>query len=113
MAPERLGELGRLAVAHAVRDLAHGQRPRREHLGRAVHAHGGEVLAEGRPADLAVRALELAPRGGDAAGDVVERDLSRVLGLDDRDGVLEEAGPVADGGGPLHMDSLRAFYAKR
>ena len=47
--------------------------PRGEQLGRALHAHGREVLAERRVADLGVGALELAARGRDAAGDVVER----------------------------------------
>ena len=51
----------------------------------------GQVVAEGRVADLGVGALQLAARGGDAAGDVVEREVGGVLLLDDRDGVLEEA----------------------
>ena len=47
VAPERLGELGGLAVADAVGDLAHGQRARGEHLGRLLHPHAGQVVAEG------------------------------------------------------------------
>ena len=69
----------------------------------------GQVLAEGGVADLGVGALQLAARGGDAAGDVVEREVGGVLGLDDRDRVLEEAGPVADGGGSLHRHHVRAL----
>ena len=69
----------------------------------------GEVLAEGRLADLGVGALQLAARGGDAAGDVVERQVGGVLGLDDGDGVLEEARAVADGGWSLHR--YRCVYA--
>ena len=42
-------------------------------LGGALHPHRRQVLAERRVADLGVRALQLAARGGDAAGDVVER----------------------------------------
>src|SRR4051794_4861481 len=97
VAAEGLGELGRLAVADAARDLAHGQAAPRQQLGRALHPDTGEVLAERRVADLGVRALELAARGGDAARDVVEGQVRAVLGLDDLDGILEEAGPVADG----------------
>src|SRR3954451_447871 len=52
MAAERLGELGGLAVADAVSDLAHGQPAAREQLGRAVHADAGEMLTKGRVADL-------------------------------------------------------------
>ena len=73
VAAERLGELGGLAVADAVGDLAHGHAAAGEQLGGAVHADAGQVLAEGGVADLGVGALELAARGGDAAGDVVER----------------------------------------
>src|SRR4051812_21219822 len=46
VAAERLGELGRLAVAHAMGHLAHRQAPAREHLGGALHADRGEVVAE-------------------------------------------------------------------
>src|SRR3954451_11310918 len=61
VAPERLGELRGLAVAHAVRDLPHGQRARREHVRRLLHPDAGEVVAERRVADLGVGALKLAP----------------------------------------------------
>ena len=101
MAAERLGELGRLAVADAVGDLAHGQAPARQQLGGPLHAHLRQVLAERRVADLGVGALQLAARGRDAAGDVVEGEVARVVLLDDRDGVVEQAGPVADGVGAL------------
>src|SRR3954454_430828 len=61
VAPECLGELGRLAGADAVGALPDGERPRREHLGRLLHAHAGQVITERRVADLRVGALELAP----------------------------------------------------
>ncbi len=76
MAPERLRELGGLAVADAVRDLADGQPAARQELARALHAHGGEVLAERRVPDLRVGALQLPARGGDAPRDVVERQVA-------------------------------------
>ena len=79
VAAERLGELRGLAVADAVGDLADRQPARGEQLGGALHAHRGQVLAERRVADLRVGALELAARRGDAAGDVVERQVGGVL----------------------------------
>src|SRR3954452_8981073 len=97
VAAERLGELRRLAVANAMGHLAHGHAVAREHLRRPLHPHAREVVAERRAPDLGVRALELAARGGDAARDVVEREVGGVLGLNDRGGVLEVAGAVADG----------------
>ena len=48
VATERLGELRRLAVADALGDLAHGQAVRREQGCGALHAHPGQMLAEGR-----------------------------------------------------------------
>src|SRR5215213_8244077 len=90
VAAERLGELRRLAVPHAVRDLAHGQAAVGEQLGGPLHPHTGEVLAERGPADLGVRALELAARGRDPARDVVEEDVGGEVLLDDRDRVVEQ-----------------------
>src|SRR3954451_12279702 len=46
VAPERLGELGGLPVPDAVRHVAHGEAADPQQLGRALHAHAGEVLAE-------------------------------------------------------------------
>src|SRR3954452_5031827 len=97
MAAERLGELGGLAVPDPARDLAHGQAAAREQLGRALHPDAREVLAERGVADLGVGALELAARGRDAAGDVVERQVRGVLRLDDLGGIVEEARPETDG----------------
>ena len=37
----------------------------------------GQVVAERRVPDLGVRPLQLAAGGGDAAGDVVEREIAR------------------------------------
>jgi hypothetical protein len=67
------------------------------------------VVAERGVADLGVGALELASGRRDPAGDVVERQVGGVLGLDDRGGVLEEARAVADGGRAVH--GLREVYA--
>src|SRR4051794_11419635 len=106
-APEGLRELGRLAIAHAPRDLAHGEAAPGQELGCPAHAHGGQVLAEGRAADLGVGPLELAARGGDAAGDVVQVQVGAVLGLDDRDGVAIEVRAEGHGGCTLHDP----FYA--
>src|ERR1700709_2810091 len=57
VAPERLGELGGLAVADAVRDLTHGQRARGEHLRGLLHADPRQVITERGLPDLGVRAL--------------------------------------------------------
>src|SRR3954454_10160076 len=101
VAPERLGELRRLAVADPPGDLADGQRVVVQEEGGLLHADGREVLAEGRPSDLGVGALQLAARGGDAAGDVVEGEIGAELLLDDGGRVLEEAGAEADRRGSL------------
>src|SRR5688500_11098882 len=58
MAAERLGELRRLAVADAVRDLADGDAPAGQQLRGAIHPDAGQMLPEGRVADFGVRALE-------------------------------------------------------
>ena len=59
-------------------------------------------------ADLGVGALQLAARGGDAAGDVVEREVEP-YSAHDRDGVLVEARAQRDGGGALgrHVGRIR------
>src|SRR5438552_535060 len=95
MAPERLRELGRLPVANAVRHLADGQPAPAQHLGGSLHPHRREVLPEGRVADLAEGALELAAGGRHPSRDVVERELGGELARHDRGGVLVEAGPEA------------------
>src|SRR6185436_11391157 len=109
VAPEGLRELGGLAVADAVRDLAHGQAAAGEQLRRLLHPDPREVVAEGGLTDLGVGALQLAPRGGDPAGDVVEREVAAVLLVDDLRGLLEEARAKSD-----RCRSLRGhvgFYA--
>jgi hypothetical protein len=98
----------RLAVADAVGDLADGEAADRQQLGGPLHADAGQVVAEGRAADLGVRALQLAARGRHAARDVVEGELGLILGLDDLHGVLEEARAVADRAGAL--DGHRLWY---
>src|SRR3954453_841586 len=73
--PERLGELGGLAVADPPRYLTYGQRVVVEQQRGLLHAHPGEGPAEGRVAHLGVGALELPARGGHAPGDVVEGEI--------------------------------------
>lgn len=102
MAPERLRELGGLAVADPVGDLADGEPASGEQLRRAFHADRRQMLAERRLPDLGVRALELASRGRHASSDVVEREVGAVLGLDDGYGITKEARAVADRGGSLN-----------
>src|SRR3954465_7884597 len=108
MAAEGLRELRGLAVADAVGDLADRQPVRGEHLGGALHAHGGQVLPEGRPADLRIGTLQLASRRRHAAGDVVEGEVARELVLHDRVRVPHQDGAVMDGRGSLHLPRLRA-----
>jgi hypothetical protein len=71
-------------------DVPDGQTSDPQHLGGAVHADGGEVLAEGRVADLGVGALELPAARGDPPRDVVQAQIGRELALDDGRGLLEE-----------------------
>src|ERR687897_590679 len=66
-----------------------------------IRRRDAEVPAEGRVPDLGVGALQLAARGGDAAGDVVQGELGRVLALHDRGRILEQARSEGDGGGSL------------
>src|SRR5438067_10567775 len=114
MAPERLRELGRLPVAHAVRHLADGQPAPAQHLGGSLHPHRREVLPEGRVADLAEGALELATGGRHPSRDVVERELGGELARHDRGGVLVEAGPEAYCCWSLHgLDLLTPHDAAR
>src|SRR5436305_3388833 len=54
-----------------------------------------------RVADFGVGALQLAPRGGHAPCDLVEREVALVLVGDDRHRLLEEAGAQSDGGRSL------------
>src|SRR3954467_10839182 len=84
MAPERLRELRRLAIAYAVGHLSHRHRAFPQELECPRHPHLREVGAEGRAADLGKRPLELAPRGGYLRRDGVQIDLATVVALDDR-----------------------------
>src|SRR3712207_8360079 len=52
-----LGELRRLAVAHAPRDLADGERPGQQ-LRRALHPDRGQLLPEAGAPDLGEHALD-------------------------------------------------------
>src|SRR4051812_10799268 len=96
VAPERLGELGRLAVPDAGRNLADRHRAGGQQLGGAGHPHPGQVLAERGAADLGEGPLELAARGGQAPGDVIQRELLGVLALDDMARLLVEARAESD-----------------
>ena len=96
VAPERLRELGRLAVADAVRDLAHGQAAGGQQLGGLLHPDAREVVAEGGLPDLGVGALQLAAGGRDPARDLVEREVAAVLLVDDLRGLLEQARAESD-----------------
>jgi hypothetical protein len=110
MAAERLGELRGLAIADAMGDLADRQPACRQQLGRALHPHRGEVLAERGVADLGVGALQLAARRGNAPGDVVERQIVAVLGLHDRDGIAEEARAMTNRGRSLNREFHGVYY---
>ena len=65
-----------------------------QQLGGAVHADLLQVGAEAGLAGLGERALELAAGGGHPAGDVVQRELGVVLGLDDRGRLVEQGAPA-------------------
>src|SRR4051794_35275987 len=96
VAPERLGELRGLAVAHPRGDLTDGEGARGQQLGRPGHPHPGQVLAKGRPADFGEGPLQLAARGGQAPGDVVQGQVLRVLARDDLARLLEQARAKSD-----------------
>jgi hypothetical protein len=115
VAPEGLGELGRLAVAHAVRDLADGEPAARQQLARALHAHGREVLPERGVPDLGIGALQLPARRCDTTRDVVQGQLGAELGFDDRGRVLEERGAMSDGCGSLdwHLVQVRLLCVQQ
>src|SRR4051794_41810246 len=71
VAPERLGELGRLAIADAPGHLSDGQRAVVEQLGALSHRAAGKGLPEGGVPDLQEGGLGLAggaaARGGEAS----------------------------------------------
>ncbi len=56
-ATESLSELRWLAVADVVGNFTHRQIAASEHLGRTVHPHGRQVLAERRVANFGESAL--------------------------------------------------------
>ena len=108
MAPERLRELRRLAVAHVVGHLSHRHRAFPQELECPLHPHLREVGAEGRAADLGKRPLELTPRGSDAPRHRVEIHVRAVVARDCRVRVTEDCGAAlersvaAAGGGGVH-----------
>ena len=87
--PWRTGRAG--GSRRGARPRARSAPRRGQHLGGLLHAHAGQVVAERGLADLGVGALELAARRGDAAGDVVEREVGGVLAIDDLRGLVEQA----------------------
>ena len=98
VAPEGLGELRRLAVADASRDLDHRQVGRLQQRGAVLHPHRGQLVAEGAAGQLREDALELTIRGRDIPRDVVQADASLSVALLDREcGVGEEHDAVRGG----------------
>ena len=75
-----------------------GSEPSRSSSRALRHPDALEVGAEARLAGLDEGALELAPRGGHPAGDVVEGQEPRVLALDDLGRLLEQLAPALDRG---------------
>jgi hypothetical protein len=99
--PEYLRELGGLPVAHGTGHGLHRKRALGQQLGGAVHARALELAAEAGAADLGERALELAPRRGDLAGDAPEREIVlRIAQCDHLTGLAVEVTPSLHGGGP-------------
>ena len=103
-APERLGELRGLTVSDVVGDFTHREVAPDEHLRSSVHPHAGQVLAKGRVAYLGERALQLATRGGNALGKLVERQLAGVFELDNRADFAVELCSKGDCCWPLHRE---------
>jgi hypothetical protein len=60
-AAECFSELGWLAVADVVRNLAHRQLTADQHLSRSIHPYSGQVLTKSCVADLGKGTLKLAP----------------------------------------------------
>src|SRR5215210_3622122 len=75
VAPEDLGELGRLAVAHGGRHVLHGQRALHQELCRARHPDALKLAAEARVAGLRKRPLELPSRGRNLARHARQREI--------------------------------------
>jgi hypothetical protein len=109
MAPERLCELGGLAIADTPGNLANGEVAVTQELGGTLHANARQMLAKRGVADLGVCALELTAGGRDTASDVVEGKVARVFGLDDGDRILEERRPEVDGGGAVSWHVRSTF----
>jgi hypothetical protein len=83
-ATKRAREVRRMAVADELRDVAHGDRRLLgQQLGGRGHASRAQVLVKARLTELRVRALHLARRAGDRAGDRCERQPAAVVARDD------------------------------
>jgi hypothetical protein len=84
-----------VAVADQPRDVAHGERRLlAEQLRRGVHAPREQILVKARLAELRIRALQLARRAGQRAGDARERQPAPVVARDEdaREQVQASAG---------------------
>ena len=111
-AMERLGKLCGLTVADPGCRLADRDGPVHKKVCCVSHPHRGQVLSEGGVPDLKVDALQLTPGRGNAMRDLVEAEIASVLLIDDRDGVREDLGAVAQrvrsvvGHGSRDMDPM-------
>src|SRR5680860_6536 len=113
VAPEGLGELGGLAVAHGARHLVDRRAALAEQLGRPLHAHTLEIGAEAGLARLRKGALQLAARGDHASRDVVELHAAGVLLIEDAGGVVKERATADGGGGTLgFLEHLSLAYGQ-
>src|SRR5688572_12482659 len=115
VATESLGELGGLAVAHALGDLADRDGAFAQEARGVTHPDLREVLAETGLADLGEHSLQLAARGSDLACESVQIKVVGVLPLDHLDGLFEHGPAAVLGGGPhcflcLHESSYRRSW---
>ena len=108
MAAERLGELCRLAVADAARDVGDRQVGALQQRGRVLHAHRGHLVAERAAGELGEHALELALGGRDLAGHVAEREVGLTMAREDL-----ELMPLVDDDGALAGVMTERTLARR
>jgi hypothetical protein len=81
-APERAGEVRRLAVADLSRYVAHRDRGKAQKLDGGFHASPNEVVVERTTAELSVCALDLAGRCGERPGEDLKCQGPGVMPLD-------------------------------
>lgn len=108
VAAEGLGELGGLPVADGACDAVDGERAVLQELAGPRHPDALEVAPEAGLTRFGESALELAPRRGDPAGHVVERQALGVVAVDQLGGLLEQLPATVDRGlslrGGRHLD---------